>query len=273
MDEIHQVVNAGIKVGPLGFPSNLKEGLVILARPELSVRKVKTWKLSGGAGFHSDILTFHTSKAVMALTAAINVNGNLVNLVNIHLVAAPRYPIDADDIRTAILTEGKMSTSGFNRALEKWRRRTDRRMDEIRHLLLHLAGLPSGRPSIIAGDFNAAPGSADMRLFHEQSGYTEVMLFKDISDGRIESADTWDVDHNENTAFSCRSIDARGKARKGFDYLVSVAGNEHRRLDYIFLSPDIPEHDIVYGHVVLKDKVGGIQASDHFGVMAEFMIR
>ena len=34
-DEIHQVCNAGIKFGPVGIPTNFKEGLVILARKNL----------------------------------------------------------------------------------------------------------------------------------------------------------------------------------------------------------------------------------------------
>ena len=41
--EIHQVVNGGIKFGPFGLPVNLKEGMAILARTSLALRRRDVW--------------------------------------------------------------------------------------------------------------------------------------------------------------------------------------------------------------------------------------
>lgn len=51
-DEIHQVCNAGIKFGPFGIPSNMKEGIAIFARKGLSLTEYDVWKLSGSFGFY-----------------------------------------------------------------------------------------------------------------------------------------------------------------------------------------------------------------------------
>jgi hypothetical protein len=65
-EKIHQVCVGGIKLGPLGLPSNLKEGNAILARPGLRLKKYDAWKLKGW-GVFGDLLTFHLSDAVFAL--------------------------------------------------------------------------------------------------------------------------------------------------------------------------------------------------------------
>lgn len=44
-DEIHQVCNAGIKEGSIGIPTNLMEGISILAKPNLMLDYYDTWVL------------------------------------------------------------------------------------------------------------------------------------------------------------------------------------------------------------------------------------
>lgn len=58
-DKIYQVTLGGIKLGPLGIPSNLKEGNAILARSELQLKTHDVWKLSGSFGLFGDIFTCH----------------------------------------------------------------------------------------------------------------------------------------------------------------------------------------------------------------------
>ena len=135
MEEIHQVVNGGIKVGPLGVPTNLKEGLVILARPELSLKKMAAWKLSGPPGLHSDMISFHLSEVVLALEGKITVEGQVLYLVNVHLAAAPRVPEDVASFRQSFQGRSGMDEAVFNRALGKWREREKPRSSEIKKSL------------------------------------------------------------------------------------------------------------------------------------------
>lgn len=269
MVEIHQIVNGGIKAGPLGIPINLKEGLVILAKPELELRKVDSWKLSGSKGIHSDILTLHFDEAVMALVGRINAGGHDFYLVNVHLVAAPKIPNNLTDFKKSVLAGGEMGDTAFDKALELWQRRQQRRMGEIETLLANLQRLPSGAPCVVGGDFNADPDSMEMKVFRDRSGFTEGLevVEKDII--RNTGTFTWDPDSNENIAFSTRTTDARGLVRKSFDYLAAMACKQRRRLDYIFIGEDLLEVGIVNRQVVLKERVNGVQASDHFGVLVE----
>ena len=57
-DEIHHVCNAGIKFGPLGIPSNFKEGLVILARKNLQLEEFNLLKLDGSFGIYGDLVNY-----------------------------------------------------------------------------------------------------------------------------------------------------------------------------------------------------------------------
>jgi hypothetical protein len=58
-DRIHQVCMAGIKFGPIGIPTNFKEGMAILARGSLNLKKEDVWKLSGSFGLFGDAITVH----------------------------------------------------------------------------------------------------------------------------------------------------------------------------------------------------------------------
>jgi endonuclease/exonuclease/phosphatase family metal-dependent hydrolase len=272
MKEIHQVVNGGIKVGNLGIPANMKEGLVILAKPGLSLQKEAAWKLSGSAGIHTDHLNFQLNEAVMALVGKIDLAGQPIYLVNVHLVAAPEFPDDADELRETVLTNGEMEEAAFNDAIKVWRRRETRRGGEIENLLRHLEKLPPGIPVIVAGDFNAVPQSHEMDLFAKKGFFADVLDHRGT--GLIQESETftWDAELNRNTAFSTTQFDARGKGREGFDFLAARSIKSCCRLDYIYLNEDLSKTEIVDKGIVLTEQVNGVQVSDHFAVMAEIMV-
>lgn len=267
MDEVHQVVNGGKKIGSWGIPVNLKEGLVILARPDVSLVKVDAWKLSGTWGIHTDLISFHHTEAVIVLVAKITVSGQDIFLVNVHLAASPRMPEDLDDFRKRTLTEYGMNADQFRKALKKWRRREKRRLKETEKLLGHLARLAPGTPRIVAGDFNAEPDSQEIRLFKEKGLFTDV-----LATASENETCTWDPARNTNIRFSVERTDARGNPREGYELLASLADNRCMRLDYIFLHNTFPEQSAGDGRIVMKTETGGMMASDHFGVMVDVFL-
>ncbi len=264
MEEVHQVVNGGKRIGSWGIPVNLKEGLVILARPDLSLTKVDAWKLSGTWGIHTDLFTFHHTEAVIILAARIKSDQEDIFLVNVHLAASPLMPEDLDGFRKKVLAETTMSDDQFRKALKKWRKREQRRFREMEKLLGRLQELPSGAPLIVAGDFNDGPGSRVIQTFMERGGFTEV-----LAETPEEESCTWDPARNANTAFSSRVTDARGKAREGYELLASLVSEKCRRLDYIFMLNLLPARDPGDGRIVMTDISDGIMTSDHFGVYGE----
>ncbi|HUX93666.1 MAG TPA: hypothetical protein VMV36_07655, partial [Ignavibacteriaceae bacterium] len=91
--EIHQVCNAGIKLGTIGLPLNLKEGIAILADKKLHLKYFDVWKLGGSFGVFGDALTIHFDESNFALVGKISIDEIPVYLVNVHLTAS--VPIDS----------------------------------------------------------------------------------------------------------------------------------------------------------------------------------
>ena len=267
MDEVHQVVNGGKRIGSWGIPVNLKEGLVILARSDLSLKKVDAWKLSGTWGIHTDFISFHHTEAVIALVAKITANHQDIILVNVHLAASPRIPEDFNDFRKKTLFEHDMNADQFSKAFEKWRQREQRRLKETGKLLGRLEGLAPGTPGIVAGDFNAGPESREVRIFREKGGFTDVLAAASENE-----TCTWYPARNTNISFTVKRTDARGKPRKGYELLASLASKRCMRLDFIFLHNTFPGHSAGDGRIVMTTETDGMMASDHFGVMVDVLL-
>jgi len=263
-DEIHQVVNAGVKLGPLGIPTNFKEGLAILARPSLRLEKFDAWKLSGPVGLHGDALSIHFGEAVLSLVGKIFVDDAPLYVVNVHLVAAPPPDPEMEEKLQDFLSEGSMTEKEYRRARKYWHNLVNRRRQDVRKLLERLGKLPQQSPVIVAGDFNATPDSPEVRLFQTSGQFLD-------SQSRRESVQqpTWAPDDNENISFSRRMTNARGDPRKGYNRLFAWYAGYTRRVDYIFLSRHFQAEDISASSVVLDSPVGGVWASDHYGILAE----
>ena len=111
-------------------------------------------------------------------------------------------------------------------------------------MLARTAG--AGFPPILAGDFNAEPGSDEIR---------------GLSDRRSRWVDAWSAagDGGPGSTWASRNPYAR------------LAGELDRRIDYIFVAP--PGADgrgrVESCRVVCDDERDGVWASDHFGVYAE----
>lgn len=101
---------------------------------------------------------------------------------------------------------------------------------------------PSDLPAILVGDFNAAPNSKEMlflRAHHWKDSYESIVTIPG------------------HTFDALRNPFARRTA------------SDRRRIDYIFVrAPGRP----MSSSVVLDECVGGVCASDHFGVLAEIEI-
>jgi endonuclease/exonuclease/phosphatase family metal-dependent hydrolase len=164
-DEIHQVTNAGFKVGPFGIPSNLKEGNVILARKELELKESAAVKLSGGFGLHGDAFSLHFNEAIFLISGVIKVNGRDIVVVNTHLYA-PHYK------------DGK-----------------GRRLKEIKGLIDFLENY-KGLPVILGGDFNTVFDSEEIQMLIKEGAMNECFFSSETD------VYTWDPLVNTNIKYS-----------------------------------------------------------------------
>jgi len=258
-DEIHQVCNGGIKIGPIGMPSNLKEGIAILARPGLRLSMVDAWKLSGSLGVHGDPLTFHIDEANFAIVGAIRVGGKRVHLVNVHLSdAAPR---DTAMLRAfdGLCRTGMISVRDSAPTARAWVERTARKETEGERLMKHCAGLTAGVPVILGGDFNSERGVSPLPAI------TAGGCFFDA--GPSGDAYTWDPSGNENIRYSLQPVDAGGDTLDGMGLITAAHDARPRRIDYVFLDSHFRPEDV--HTAIVFDSAGTLpHVSDHYGLLA-----
>ncbi|HTX20128.1 MAG TPA: endonuclease/exonuclease/phosphatase family protein [Bacteroidota bacterium] len=266
-DEIHQVCIAGLKIGPLGIPSNLNEGNAILARPSLRLKLQTVWKLSGPPGVVGDVFSFHFSENIFALVGKITVGGLPLYIVNVHLSAGP--PENAL-LRSAFDSLSKASSMGseqYAEAIGAWHERSERQGEELARLSKDLRSLPPEIPVIVAGDFNAAEGISTHRLF------PTGRVYFDVSATTGDTAHpTWDPVRNPNIRYSTNLVDARGDSLMAFDQLSALFDQTPRRIDRIFLCDRFSSEDVIRYSTVFDSAPQGQFLSDHFGVMADLSL-
>ncbi len=261
-DEIHQVVNAGLHLGCAGIPTNLKEGIAILARKTLRLRPFAARKLSGSAGLHGDILSLHFDEATFALAGKIRAGGIPMLIMNTHLSAAPDEDSRAAARFAELRRSGAVSEDEYASALRAWEGGMERRAGEIRALAEHVREFPGEYPVILGGDFNCPAGSPALDPLRE-IGFIESASAG--AGGEDADLPTWDPARNGNIAFSTRTGDASGMNNQGMELLSSLAAASPRRIDQIWLGPQFDRADILHAGIAVDSASGGLDASDHFG--------
>jgi len=237
-DEIHQVCNAGIKFGPLGIPSNFKEGIVILARKDLQLEEYHTSKLTGSFGIYGDLLTIHFNESHFFLVGKIKINDTPIYLINTHLGSEPPY--DSIGVQA--------------------------RENEIEIILKYITDLKE-HPVILGGDFNAAPESEEIKTITNGKILSDTFL-KNTSNKTF----TWDPDKNPNIIFSTKHFDACGEKLSEEEIKSAEYDNVPRKIDYIFLNNKFSVDDVLQIDIVLDSLIDGVYTSDHFGVLTNVIL-
>jgi endonuclease/exonuclease/phosphatase family metal-dependent hydrolase len=260
-DFVRDVYLGGIKIGPLGIPTNLREGNATLARPGLGLKEIATWRHSGGFGFAGSFLSFHFDEIVGSLVARITVQGRPLYIVNVHLHASPSPDPGLESRFRSLLEDGALTEESFREGMDSWKAGIERRTAECRDLLARIRELGPDIPVIAAGDFNAPPETAEIAEFRESGPFLDA--------GPPGAFTTWDPAGNPNVAFSAALRDARGNPRAGADLLGALDSAIARRLDYVFLGRPFAPEDVLSSRIVFDSGALGIPPSDHFGVLAE----
>ncbi|MFQ5796451.1 MAG: endonuclease/exonuclease/phosphatase family protein [Candidatus Bipolaricaulia bacterium] len=268
-DEIHQVANGGIKIGGLGIPTNIKEGLVILAKKEFNLERVGARRLSGPwYSIQNDFISFQLAENRYALAGKVTVRGKTLYLFNVHLHAGSEFPNEKSyfvDL-LALRERNEISEEEYRKKLDEVKSHTERRRKEIFSILDFIAQATQGEnPVILLGDFNATEASEEIQVVLEQGG-----LLDSFRVANPESPGyTWDTVENPNT----RRDDLTEQSGEGEKNPVELLEAQYeavpRRIDYIFLSRHFAEEEIVNSRVIFDRVDGGIYTSDHFGVLTE----
>ena len=263
MDEVHEVCNAGIKLGPIGFPTNYKEGIAILARKGLNVRSRPPVKLSGSFGLYGSI-SINFDEAEFAQPAVIYVGDLPVYLLNVHLSAFPPRDTSIVSQLNQWVVDGEIDSVDAVEAERELDYGSRRRQSEVSELLSELAHLPPEAPVIVAGDFNSVKNSTEMSTLLENGKLNDVRASTPDS-----NAVTWDPRTDGNIGFSTMMVDARELELDLQGKMSAVYDRLPKTIDYILLNHSFKPGTVRLARVAMDSSVDGLYSSDHFGVLAD----
>jgi endonuclease/exonuclease/phosphatase family metal-dependent hydrolase len=264
-DEIHKVASCGIHLGKVvKIPKNVNEGLAILARPDLNLRRVGTKRLGGNA-LCSDTFGFQTKESRYVLFGEITIEGRRVLLAVTHLSSPRDVPPGFEDELLELVEQGKLLESQRVEIVKKLERGRARNLKQVERLLAQIEKqrrrLTVGGwvpPVILAGDFNASPDSPGVRLV-EEDGFTSIAVGPDFL--------TWDpVKNHENHEIGTR----RTTPVPTFDVpeieeLLAPRLTTARQIDYVFVKGNAT---MLTAEMVMDEDRDGLYPSDHFGILS-----
>ena len=179
-DEIHKVTSCGLHLGGLyKIPRNMNEGIAILARPELGLKRVGKKRLSGNATCTATY-GFQTKESRYALFGEITVDGRSVLVATTHLSAPPFVLSDFEENLEDLVAEGTLDEAQREEILAQLERKRQRNLAEAEGLLAQIdkrrgdRGNPGRVRSVVfGGDFNTAPGTPAIEAI-TAAGYRSV---------------------------------------------------------------------------------------------------
>jgi hypothetical protein len=264
MDRIYSVGLAGIRIGCLGLPTNLKEGDAILAKPEWQLTRFGTVRLSG-VGIISNVISFHFSESNQAIIGKIVTNKGFIYIINVHAHAGLYKDVYWSQRMDHWINSGLYNNADRVAAMNAIDKDVNRRQKEIRKLLNWISKkLPQDAPVFLMGDFNASPDQDEIQWIRE-AGFIDTYS---AVNGPKASGNTWDPENNINIQkhYQLSSPDTKVKL---FKRLQEENRKQAKRIDYIFIRPGYLQIDIIESRVVLKKPEQNLHPSDHFGVLTK----
>ncbi len=257
MDCFYHPHMGGIRIGPVGIPWNLQEGDAIFARRELKLRPLGRARLSGG--WVSRYASFHTSDTTQILGAQIQTSGRTIPIFSTHWHAGVIPGPDIIKKAEAIFRDENISRKRIDRTLKLLEKNSVIRAMES-EITLRFIDRHSKGGCILTGDFNANPDTPEIQNL-KSAGFRDA--FAEKHPGVFGA--TWDRKNNIHHKKFYTEDDSDLYLRLNYTRLK----NPHR-FDYIFFQTDFLK--LKKCDIVMKKIIDGVQASDHFGIAADFEV-
>jgi endonuclease/exonuclease/phosphatase family metal-dependent hydrolase len=246
LQAVSHMAEGGVRIGPVGLPSNLREGDIVLAaeatEPSLAVRRTLAGGLVGRA------VSFQTGETTHVVGVELSIGGQPLYVFQTRWHASPFATREDMVALVDAYRAGELDAQTY---LERMRRTVEgavRRLEEARRTVIAVNEAAGDAPVILTGTLNALPGSPEVAVL-EKAGFVDAFA----AAGRGPAA-TWDPARNPLIREQRADGDGPGPRRAA-------------RLDYIFVRGGIR---VASAEVVL-DTVGR-DLSDHFGVLARIIL-
>jgi endonuclease/exonuclease/phosphatase family metal-dependent hydrolase len=258
--------NAGLKIGPLGVPTNLRSGLTILAAKDLRLRPRGACKLSGPPGFAHRWLSLQAREFRYAVAAEATIDGRRWLLLGTHLHHGPEADADIRAAVDGLAAAGKITADRAQEVLAAFARGSARRRGELEKALAFARRLaPPETPTLFAGDFNASPDAPELQWLQRERGFRSA-----TDDDPARRLLTWDYERNPNIKFFADFEPVTAFEPVVMNAVQPVIARQTRRLDYIFYRNMDGLFAPAATRLFADQPCDGVFGSDHFGVYAEF---
>jgi endonuclease/exonuclease/phosphatase family metal-dependent hydrolase len=284
--EVHQVDACGVRLAPgLAVVPGLNNGLAVLAKAPLRLRKVKGLKLSGGLGRCEDFMGVQTGELRYALIAEVENpdTGNKFLAISLHLHSGiERDAYFIQKINEAV-EQGRVRREDFERIVVAMEQDQARRLEEVRVLIKEVLGLQAKGTYlgvIIGGDFNFESGAPEY-LELERAGLRDTYMIAS------RNSDVYSVDpqHNVIAGQGVREGEVPSALRGAIKRLPDsqqrkiLEGyrkgiSEARRIDFLFLMKkpsDRPEGCFRQELFGQPSTISAQPGSDHYGVLDTYI--
>jgi endonuclease/exonuclease/phosphatase family metal-dependent hydrolase len=281
--EVHQVDACGVRVAGLAVVPDLNNGLAVLTKAPLKLRKIKGLKLSGGFGGCRDFIGLQTGELRYALIAEIeNPNtGRRFLAISLHLHSGiERNAFFIQKINEAI-EQGRIRREDFEGIVTAMEQDQERRLDEIRVLVKEIQKLQAQGPYfgvIIGGDFNFEPDDPEYREL-ERAGLRDTYMIAG------PTSDVYSLDPQRNPIAGQAVREVPSGLREAMTRLPDsqqqriLEGyrkgiSEARRVDFLFLMHSASESPTGCLRQELFGQPTAVSAepgSDHYGVLAMYI--
>jgi endonuclease/exonuclease/phosphatase family metal-dependent hydrolase len=282
--EVHQVDSCGVRLAPgLAVVPGLNNGLAVLAKAPLKLRKVKGLKLSGGFGGCNDFMGLQTGEFRYALIAEIENPGTGIKILAVSLHLHSGIERDALLIRKIKEAEeqGRIRPGDLKDLVKTLKEGQARRLEEIRVLVKELSKLRERNDYlgvIIGGDFNFEPGSPEYRELEGAglkntsmvAGHSETLYSYDPQRNIIAGKEEMEVPVSLRQAV--RGLPDRDQQKIFKRYRETI--NQARRIDFMFLlrtSSDRPKGCLQQEIFGQPTAVSPEPGSDHYGVLDTYI--
>jgi len=282
--EVHQVDSCGVRLAPgVAVVPGLNNGLAVLARAPLRLRKLKGLKLSGGFGGCEDFAGIQTGELRYALIAEVENpdTGRKLLAVSLHLHSGiERDAFFIQKINEAV-EQGRIRREDFDGIVAAMERDQERRLNEIRVLINEIQRLQGEERYlgvIVGGDFNFEAGAPEY-LELERAGLRDTYT---IASPR---SDIYSLDPQGNPIAGQGVREVPSALREAMARLPDSEQrriieayrrgvSEARRIDFLFLMKkpsDSPEGCFRQELFGQPATLTGQPGSDHYGVLDTYI--
>lgn len=264
-DVLWRVCNSGIRLLSWGLPTGVGrgEGLAILARRDLSMRRLGVKRLSG-YGIVTNWCAFQIGPVRWALAARLTFRERAVLVVTTHIrYAFPSRESFHDGWATLHrrgVTRNETPPRWLSRMAKETEHVRDKELERLSDWIARLRERHADAPLLLGADFNLDPDTPQVARFRAATGMVNAL------DTHAPGLLTWSPADNPHIAHSLTMSWPDGSPKSAVLQLMALLDSIPQTPDHILVSPGLT---LTRAGRAFDDAAHGLHASDHFGIWAD----